>query len=717
MEEKSFNKMKNEYIFFKNRLEENIYNGQISKNLIPSEDCYLIEESYIKELEESFINYSKINAPQNSCRKIESSNAIILFPLKEPKIINDFKTAINYIDNNKKISLISKKFIETIYHNNILNIYRSVIYYGGNSKLIIEFKDKKEKKALLILNPLNKYLFNENIFIIMNNQSKVLYEDILNNEDNSNLDIINIQNNFIVPFKDFINNNYTFNNSYQNYIHMKPINRIFNLKYFKTDYIKSDYLKYKNNKSRNFIKNKIKNNNKKDLTFNKKTIRPNKNHIKNITYLKFLNPNKKVINNKNNISLYVNLKENKTKFNKDLLKIFIYIFYYEKSLSEKKENIFNNEEKYCLINPQWLNDFKQYYNYEKLYKALYNNKNNLKLDYTNLDEKVINIINDYINKDNLDFNKKELSQELTDIKNITCFLYNKFNIKFIYEGKIIPIKIMNLINKWNNKIPIFPKELFFKRNNIIYINNLKIIIGNLNNENIYIPKYVFVYDSPDIFSEEKKKIIESENIKDYIKIRKCDEKDYKIQDLKNEKNEEIGKLLILINHRKNCKGTKLIIYKQSNNLKYKTNGDLFDNFAFKIDEKINNNKDRNKTNENNKTQINIKKSIFSKLVKKNFLINVVPDFNRSQNIFTKSQTISIEKNKKNRTIKIGNRNKINKILENFNNEEKMKDIIEKLKKNNDELQKKLENQVSEMKKKDEQIKKLKNENEVLKKQI
>lgn len=173
----------------------------------------------------------------------------------------------------------------------------------------------------------------------------------------------------------------------------------------------------------------------------------------------------------------------------------------------------------------------------------------------------------------------------------------------------------------------------------------------------------------------------------------------------------------MINHRKNCKGTKLIIYKQSNNLKYKTNGDLFDNFAFKIDEKINNNKDRNKTNENNKTQINIKKSIFSKLVKKNFLINVVPDFNRSQNIFTKSQTISIEKNKKNRTIKIGNRNKINKILENFNNEEKMKDIIEKLKKNNDELQKKLENQVSEMKKKDEQIKKLKNENEVLKKQI
>ena len=44
MEMKSFYKIKNEYAFFKNKLESDIKNCQIFKNMIPSEDCYLIED-------------------------------------------------------------------------------------------------------------------------------------------------------------------------------------------------------------------------------------------------------------------------------------------------------------------------------------------------------------------------------------------------------------------------------------------------------------------------------------------------------------------------------------------------------------------------------------------------------------------------------------------------------------------------------------------------
>ena len=50
---------------------------------------------------------------------------------------------------------------------------------------------------------------------------------------------------------------------------------------------------------------------------------------------------------------------------KELLKAFIYIYYYEKSLAEK--NIFlNNKENYYLINPDCLDKFKKLYLYEKI---------------------------------------------------------------------------------------------------------------------------------------------------------------------------------------------------------------------------------------------------------------------------------------------------------------------------------------------------------------
>ena len=207
MKEKSFNTLKNEYIFFKNRLDENIRNCQISRNLQPSEDCYLIEESYIKQLEESFIDFSSPNTPKNHYKKIDSET-IVPLPIREPKIINDFKTAINYIDNNKRIALISKKIIQLIEFKNKLIENKCVVYYGGNRKLIIEFKDSNEKKSFLLINPLRKIAFKQNIFIIINNQQKLLYVDILSDEDNSTIESMTEQNSIVVSYENYVSNNY-----------------------------------------------------------------------------------------------------------------------------------------------------------------------------------------------------------------------------------------------------------------------------------------------------------------------------------------------------------------------------------------------------------------------------------------------------------------------------------------------------------------------------
>ena len=687
MKEKSFNTLKNEYIFFKNRLDENIRNCQISRNLQPSEDCYLIEESYLKQLEESFIDFSSPDTPKNHYKTIDSETMVPL-PIREPKIINDFKTAINYIDNNKKIALISKKIIQLIDFKNKLIENKCVVYYGGNRKLIIEFKDSNEKKSFLLINPLRKISFNQNIFIIINNQQKLLYIDILSDEDNSSIETMTEQNSLIVSYENYVNNNYRSLTFYHNYMNSY-----------------SFPLSNPNNSSRNNSHNltnfPFRHDNTSLFSKHKKlTSNDISNISSNNTFDKTISQRHKVI---------INVQD-QLPFKKELLNIFINIFYYEKLLSENKESLFNDKRKYCLINPQWLNNLKNYYNYEKLCSLLNKNcKENPDVNYKNIDDYIDDIIKANLNKNTLNFNRKQLSEELTDIKNITCFLLKKFGIKFIFEGVIFPVKIMKLIKEWNKKIPIFPKELHFKNNFIIYVNNPKIIIGNLNDDNIFTPKYVFEYNSSYIVSKERKTILNSKTIKEYIKSKKCSLYDFKLQKLKNEKDEDIGKFIIMKtqNHKiiKNTKPSKLRILTPSEikNLRART----IDHPSYTKSRilEYKNKKDKGKiiSEENEKIQININKKIFpkSKMVK-------APPFCNSARINGKKyQSHLVNKNLSELQTSI-RKNK-------GDNDESIKALIEKLMKNNQDLQEKLESKVNEVNKKNEMIEKLKDENEKFKK--
>ena len=76
MNELSIKNIKYEYNYFREKMISSIKNPKISNFIYPFEECYLIDETFIKELE----YYLSRN----------------LFPNTEPIIINDFNSAINY---------------------------------------------------------------------------------------------------------------------------------------------------------------------------------------------------------------------------------------------------------------------------------------------------------------------------------------------------------------------------------------------------------------------------------------------------------------------------------------------------------------------------------------------------------------------------------------------------------------------------------------------
>ena len=101
---------------------------------------------------------------------------------------------------------------------------------------------------------------------------------------------------------------------------------------------------------------------------------------------------------------------------------------------------------------------------------------------------------------------------------------------------------MDLIKEYtfkNNQISIKPNKVFSKDNNIYIIDSRKIIFGNINDELLFIAKYIFSYDSKDILEKEKDEIY-SNTIIEYIQKRDCNQNDSNIQKLKTNKFKKIG---------------------------------------------------------------------------------------------------------------------------------------------------------------------------------
>ena len=266
MDEKSFFQTKKEYDNFINELERSINNNYIS---LYNKESYIIKDSWINDF---FHNNNNM-----------SSKTLYTKQNENPEIINDISSAISCLKNNTKFKIISKQLMMSIFNNNELNNYKSIQYYTGNNKIIIEYKEIDENRCLLLINPFlditQKFYFT---LKECGDEKHQIYKDLLSKESN---------------YDSYLSNNSKFNN------------------------IINQFEELPNNKSIIYTKKYAKNN-------------------------QFINKND------------------------EILKILIYIYYFEKSLLNKKEDIFDENQEYYLINSEWFNELKKCYNYNKLNNSL-----------------------------------------------------------------------------------------------------------------------------------------------------------------------------------------------------------------------------------------------------------------------------------------------------------------------------------------------------------
>jgi hypothetical protein len=254
------------------------------------------------------------------------------------------------------------------------------------------------------------------------------------------------------------------------------------------------------------------------------------NRVQNDFYFKQFEGTKKQIPAQKKIEM--------SNYDRELLKLFIYIYYYEKIVLEK--NIFYNSEKdFYLINPEWIMKFKELFSCDKLEKKLelfsrLYNYNNLNL---NIDFIIDNVYEEDI------FMK---GKNFPGVNLIMTSISKTQNITYTNPGIIIPLKIMNIIKILNEDIKkcVKPKNFYFQSNQsnlVYYINNPKIIVGYLNNNIKFVPNYIFEFTNNLVQSEIDNIIFTPINV--YINQKKLNPKQFFQQIF--EENKPIGKLLIL----------------------------------------------------------------------------------------------------------------------------------------------------------------------------
>ena len=181
MDEETFISLSSEYYIFRKQLVKNLKTPKIT---IEPKDCYLIEESWINDIINSFNKYDNLKKQK---RVNHNFNFINWLPENDPEFINDIPSILNCIKNNKKFKLVSKNFMEYIYDKKDLIEENYIKYYSGNNKLIIEYKENgkikenNDHKALLIINPCDLSKTKKRAFIITikNRDKLMLYKEIL----------------------------------------------------------------------------------------------------------------------------------------------------------------------------------------------------------------------------------------------------------------------------------------------------------------------------------------------------------------------------------------------------------------------------------------------------------------------------------------------------------------------------------------------------------
>ena len=209
----------------------------------------------------------------------------------------------------------------------------------------------------------------------------------------------------------------------------------------------------------------------------------------------------------NNSSLKESTKNDSSIFKTDL-EILIRIFHYNKYLSGKKNDTFKEilkeeGEAIYLINISWINEYKSFFDYEKLETYIANNLDNDDISNNYLSsskiEKIIKSLpNEYINKINKKekFDKNKLfNYEKKETKDNLSYTYNNY----IINAKVYEL-LISLGYKLNESMKKF--ELYFiGYNKILLIFSNKIQankdideIGYINKSEIFIPEFLIKFN-------------------------------------------------------------------------------------------------------------------------------------------------------------------------------------------------------------------------------
>ena len=229
----------------------------------------------------------------------------------------------------------------------------------------------------------------------------------------------------------------------------------------------------------------------------------------------------------------------------NILKIFISIFYYEKSLSSNMDETFINSQNFSLINPDWFIELKNNYNYEIMHELLSSYDNNNKINYSNLDKEMNDIL--LYAKNEIKIDKIKLPEKLMKGDFINPPTIEKNKICYYDKCYIIPFKLMNSIKEYllENNIAIESKEIISQANDIYIIDSHQILFGRIDDTFLFITEYIFSYDSIDILNHEKQ-IINSTSIIEYIQQRNFNLNDSSLQELWDKKfDKKIGNFITL----------------------------------------------------------------------------------------------------------------------------------------------------------------------------
>ena len=279
----------------------------------------------------------------------------------------------------------------------------------------------------------------------------------------------------------------------------------------------------------------------------KSTRKKNENYIIKLEdYLKVKNNESEIMNFSSNI-----INNNEKRDIDELLRILILIYYYEQYLSEKN-NCLSEYQTYYLINPEWIKKYKEFYHYNDLFNLIKNNelkKNNDYITYLN--------INNYINiplikykKNYMDFNIKiGIPEDLKNSDSLTVSLDKVNNLRYYNKCYILPLNILNKIIEFefNNKyLNLTQSYKILSRNRDIYIHVDKknINLGKFNEKFVFKTKYIISYSSSTKYEKEKR-LLFNLGIKNYLYQNNCYDIISEVQTLRNKKDNNIGKVLIL----------------------------------------------------------------------------------------------------------------------------------------------------------------------------